>query len=62
MPIDATTATTVAKAHGLNLSDAAALARLADTPEQATEMAKQFAPDVDVADLLPPRDGLSTRR
>lgn len=44
MPLDAKTAGKVAKAHGLTLGDAAALQRLADTEDEATELAAQFAP------------------
>jgi hypothetical protein len=36
-------AATVAKAHKLSLTDAAALARLADSPEEADELAALFA-------------------
>ena len=43
MPLDAKTAAKVAQAHGLGLGDAAALARLADTEDDAAELAAQFA-------------------
>lgn len=44
MPLDSDTAAKVARRHGLTLGDAAALQRLADTPEEADELAAQFTP------------------
>lgn len=44
MPLDTTTAAEVAREHGLTLSDAQALAVLADTRDEATDLAARFAP------------------
>jgi hypothetical protein len=43
--ITSTEAAAVAKKHGLTLSDAAALARLADSPEEANELGAMFTPE-----------------
>lgn len=42
MSIDSKEAAQIAKKHGLSLTDAAALARLAETPEEAEELAALF--------------------
>jgi hypothetical protein len=49
--LDPKTAATVARRHRLSLGDAAALSRLADTEEDAEELAAQFAPPVDTESL-----------
>jgi hypothetical protein len=45
MPILPTEAADIAKAHGLTLSDARALAVMADTIEHAEELAAKFTPE-----------------
>jgi len=45
MSIDPKDAARIAKAHGLTLSDARALAAMAESEEDATELAAQFAPE-----------------
>jgi hypothetical protein len=45
MPLDSKTAAEVARRHGLSLGDAAALQRLADTADEADDLAAQFSPD-----------------
>lgn len=47
MPLDSKTAAKIAKAHGLNLSDAQALSVLADDEDEANDLAEQFAPAPD---------------
>lgn len=51
MPISSQDAAAVARRHGLGLGDAAALQRLADTPDEAEDLAAQFAPDPDPRDM-----------
>ena len=41
--ISAREAAEIARKRGLSLTDAAALSRLADSPEEADELAKEFA-------------------
>jgi hypothetical protein len=43
MSIDKEVAIDVAKRHGLSLGDAAGIARLADTPEEADRIARHYA-------------------
>jgi hypothetical protein len=47
MPLDSKTAAEVARRHGLTLGDAAALQRLADTADEADDLAAQFSPAAD---------------
>lgn len=45
--LDSKIAATVARRHGLTLGDAAALSRLADTEDDADELAAQFSAQAD---------------
>ena len=51
--LDSKIAATVARRHGLTLGDAAALSRLADTEDDADELAAQFAEPATPADPTP---------
>ena len=48
MPITASEAAEIARAHGLSLSDAVALSRLSATVAEAESLAAQFAPEAPV--------------
>jgi hypothetical protein len=51
MPITASEAAEIARAHGLSLSDAVALSRLSATVEEAQALAAQFAPEAPEPDM-----------
>lgn len=51
MPLNKKTAARIAKEHGLSLPDAQALAVMADTEDEADELAAQFAPQQTPEDL-----------
>lgn len=52
MPIDGKVAAAIARRKGLNLSDAAALAAMADSEEEADALASSFAVEESVADIV----------
>lgn len=61
MPLTATEAATIAKRHGLSLTDAAGLLSLADNADEADAIAKRFAePDTQEASRQLVRDLFGT--